>query len=169
MWRRIRLETIANLVLIVTCAWIGYAMYTRPVVAQRQELESYKPGETVSVQDVDLKEADATLLMFVRSTCVFCTDSMPFYSRLTRELRARPSSKSLRVVVVTTDDSQTAATYLEKYAVQVDTIIAKTLPPSKVRATPTLLLVSRDGHVKNAWTGRLPQLQEEQVRRAIGL
>lgn len=169
MWRKIKLETIANLALIVTCTWVGYVLYVRPVTAQRQGLESYKPGETISIQDVDLKEADATLLMFIRSGCVFCTDSMPFYSRLTRELRAKPSAKTLRVVVVTTDDAPTAAAYVQDHAVQVDAIVANHLPPSKVRATPTLLLVTRDGHISNAWTGRLPQPQEEQVRKAIGL
>ena len=93
---------------------------------------------------------------------------MPFYSNLAREVRAR-RERAVRIVVVTTDDAQTARGYLAAHDLEVDEIVSGSAPPTKVFATPTLVLASRGGVVRGAWVGKLDASREREVRKAMGL
>ena len=165
---RLNFDRITNIALLATSVWIAYALYTLPTAPPRPIAETYKAGEVVSIQNLDLATADSTLLLFVRSTCTFCTQSMPFYSSLAHDMRARRSTP-VHIVVVTTDDHQTASAYLAAYAVQVDEIVPGMAPPPKVTGTPTLVLTSRGGVVQKAWIGKLDESREREVRKAVGL
>lgn len=60
-----------------------------------------------------------TVLLVVRSTCHYCTDSMPFY----RMLRSDAATKQVQVVALTTDPSDVCRSYLMKHGVQPDTVV----------------------------------------------
>lgn len=73
------------------------------------------------------------------------------------------------MVVVTTDSRATATSYLGGHGVVVDDIRAVERFPDKVWATPTVVVVSRDGRVRGTWRGQLPADGEADVMKAVGL
>ena len=163
-------ETLVNIALVVTCLWVMHTVYALPSKSERAQPTSYKTGERLELDYLDNLDESATptLLLFVRSTCKFCTESMPFYSVLTRDLRSRAIAKRVRVVVITSDDERTASEYLMAHSVAADTIVPNRIPPQKVWATPTVIVSSR-GIVKKEWIGRLDVNGEKEVREALGL
>ena len=169
MTRKISIESVANAVLIVVCSWTAFVLYTLPSRAPVTAPAGYRQGDAISLTDVSLTQSESTVLLFLRSTCTFCTQSMPFYSTLTREIRASKKAGRIRVVVVTTDDRSIATEYLASHAVSVDEIVPETAPPQKVTGTPTIVLATRGGIVQKAWTGRLDDSRERELRKELGL
>jgi hypothetical protein len=93
---------------------------------------------------------------------------MPFYGNIAREVRSR-REKAVHIVVVTTDDAQTASDYLAAHGLEVDEVVPGTALPAKVFGTPTLVLASHEGVVRDAWVGKLDASREREVRKALGL
>jgi hypothetical protein len=148
-------ETLVNAILVITCLWVVYSVSgPRATQPQQPQRESYRPGDRLSLNYIDAEAADKTLLLFVRSGCKFCTESMGFYSHLIDDIK-NARTNHVRVIVVTSDDNSTAAEYLKSHAVQVDQVVADMFPPPKVWATPTVVIAGPDGLVRNAWTGKL--------------
>lgn len=170
---RSNLEVASNLALLTVCLWSGYALYSRPAPAPalpQPSRPSLGKGEAVSVDGLQLAEGkDSTVLLFVRSSCQFCTASMPFYARLRQQMAASGGAERLRLVIVTTDDRDTASSYLAQHRLTVDQLLASARFPDKVWATPTLVVVSSTGVVKGAWTGQLNAARELEVLETMGL
>lgn len=124
--------------------------------------------ERAQAAKLELPESDLTLLMFLRSTCRYCTESMPFYSRL-KEARDRGAG-SFRLAALSAEPREILDRYLSAYEVAVDSTIA--LSPSefsefRVRGTPTLILVDRKNVVRGVWIGLLDPTQEAEVMTAV--
>ncbi|MEZ5289859.1 MAG: hypothetical protein R2745_02140 [Vicinamibacterales bacterium] len=163
---RISLETLSNIAVLVACVWAGYALYNRPAAASPPPAPTrptYAIGDASEIQGLDYSAADATVVLFVRKSCQFCTASMPFYNRLTTKWPRGREARHVQFVVITTDDDATAATYLSTFDVSVDVLRANERPPNKVFATPTVLIVAADGRVRGAWTGQLSEAGEAEV------
>lgn len=172
MRRKLSLDTLSQLAVVVACVWCGYVLYNRPTAATAPTVPvrpSYEVGDTVDVKGVDFSTADSTVLLFIRSSCQFCTDSMPFYQTLRERMAAAGSARGSRMVVVTTDSRATATSYLGGHGVVVDDIRAGERFPDKIWATPTVVVVSRDGRVRGTWRGQLPGDAEADVIKAAGL
>jgi hypothetical protein len=166
-------DVATNVLLAVTCIWVIYTAYHIRASSPGQQAAATKPlsyqtGDRLDLPYLAPSAADRTVVLFVRSGCRFCTDSMPFYDRLTRDSKARFGER-VRFVVITPDDGATAASYLRSHGVTVDQIVPSTPPPRKIWATPTVVITSRNGLVDNAWTGQLDVAGQLEVRRAIGL
>jgi len=115
-----------------------------------------------------LPEADYTLLMFLRSTCRYCTESMPFYRTL-KNVRDG-EAVSVRLAALSAEPREMLEGYLSEHKVAVDSTIA--LSPSefsafRVRGTPTLILVDRKNVVRRVWIGLLDSAQQTQVLAAV--
>lgn len=129
----------------------------------------YSQGDSMpQVAKLGLPEADYTLLMFLNSRCGYCTASMPFYGRL-KEERDRHSA-SVRLAALSAEPQEVLDNYLSQHQVKLDSTIA--LSPVqflefRVRGTPTLILVDKEGVVRSAWIGRLDPAQEAEVMAAM--
>lgn len=129
----------------------------------------FVPGDKLP-QDagVNLAQADYTLLMFLSSRCGYCTASMPFYNRLSK---ARADSvASIQLAALSAEPHEVLERYLAEHAVTLDAAVG--LSPGqfrdmRVRGTPTLILATRDGIVRNVWRGRLAEDQEAEVLAAV--
>jgi hypothetical protein len=127
--------------------------------------QEYRIGEALpAFPDVDYAAADRTLLLFVRSTCRFCTASMPFYARI--EQAVRRGHERVRLIAVSSDTRDELDGYLHQHALQVDQTVpvdVETAGRLKIRGTPTLVLADKQGVVLETWVGLLPGAREPEV------
>jgi thioredoxin-related protein len=173
------LEIATNVAILATSFVVVYAFLAprpaamrtaQPPVGQPPQAALQKGDRLAVARDLDVDRADQTLLLVLRSACRYCTESMPFYSRLSRRLQDEQSRTRLQLVVVTRDEPETAGLYLREHGlvvqrtVQLTPDLAKAL---KVPGTPSLVLVDRTGLVRNVWFGKLDSEREKRVEDAL--
>lgn len=100
--------------------------------------------------------ATRTLLLYVRSSCGYCTDSMPFYQSLSRQRRP---GQNIRLVAIGRESEDVTRDYLDRHHVVVDEVVAA----GTIVATPTLVLVDSSGVVQHVWVGLLSTPGEQEV------
>jgi hypothetical protein len=116
--------------------------------------QSYKEGDLLEIPGLNLLGSQ-TLILFLRSQCQYCTDSMGFYRRL------GDAQRKTRVVVLGYEPEDVLRTYLDAHAVRVDQTVSVTPKGLKFRGTPTLMLVGPAGIIRRVWFGKLPSLADE--------
>jgi len=164
------LERAANLAVIcaaVFCVgmWVwhfGFNIPRRPAPTQ-QHVE----GDNLSgVAELAEIEANRRLIVFVNSLCRYCTDSMPFYSKLATDLKN--SSASTRLVFVSRETPAIMKEYLKAHGLDSeDQIALGETTTFRTTATPTLLLLDSTKVVRRIWTGLLAEGQQEAVARIV--
>ena len=161
---RQRLEIIATVMMILASGALAWrALWPAdPRNVSPTARVGYQIGDTVpSIDGVDFAQAPAMLILFLRSTCKYCTESMPFYRQLTS------SRRTVGVVAVGTESEQVLGDYLAANQVTVDTVRSVEGGIWKVTGTPTVLLVGRDRKVLGVWVGRLDETRQPAVLAAI--
>ena len=165
------LQSAANIAVVVASACVVWAVIVgggsrREPVAPKV----YEPGDTFeAVEGLDLSSAPRTLLMALREDCTYCKASQPFYRRLSASV-AKSSSGAVRLVVVTTDDSDQMLEHLTAGQVRVDQVV--TVPFGAlmhIPGMPMLVLADSGGKVHKVWRGRLSPKDEAGVIEALGL
>ncbi len=162
-----RLDVMANVAVIVTSVallgFLGNSLYEshhapRPSVARARALV----GSTVQLTGVDFTRKDKTLLIAISSTCHFCKESEPFYRQL-----SQTSSITTNLVAVLPMPQPDAESYVHSSISSSLQAISSPLDTMGVSATPTLLLVDREGKVINAWIGKLDDASQKQVQSKL--
>jgi hypothetical protein len=166
---RLTLDNITNIAVVTTCAaLVGMALTRTPAVpigSTAANTPPYKVGDHMEpISGVSFADVDKTLLLFVSSTCTYCTQSMPFYKTLA--LQRRESKRPFSFIAVGQESEGIIRAYLTDYKIEIDHV--KTLPKgTKFRGTPTLALVDRAGTVQGFWKGLLSESEQERVLRAV--
>lgn len=107
-------------------------------------------------------ESQRVALLHVRSTCVYCTESMAFYRTL-----AKQRAPGTKVVVVGEESEDILTDYLEKHGLKADQLVR--IEPGYFRNSTTPLVVVTDSGrtVLGSWLGMLDQKREQEVLRLI--
>ena len=121
-------------------------------------------GTKVTVPGVSWEEGDQTIVLALSDHCKYCTESAPFYQKLTRELAER---KNVRLVAVFPQEASAGQKYLAGLGVPITEVRQASLDSVGVRGTPTLLIVDKSGAVKQSWVGRLSPEREAEVLNRI--
>jgi thioredoxin-related protein len=166
--RRLTLDKATNLSLLVASAMLtvalGQRLWAQHFAAIPTPL-TYDTGEQFpEIQNVRYEDNEKTVVLFIASTCRYCTESMPFYAQLTakrRELRTK-------VVAFGFEPEPTLKEYLAKHGVEVDHIQSSMSRKYKFAATPTLVVLNSKGVVLNQWIGALGE-READARRVLNL
>jgi hypothetical protein len=167
--RPTKLETVANLSTALVSLLLSIVLVkvfllpqgrppasaARPQVAKGTSLKGSLPG-------VDWSKNGRTLVLAISTRCHFCTDSAPFFQRISKDRPA--STKLLAVLPQTVDESRK---YLDEEGVRVDDVRQATLDSIQVTGTPTLLLVDKAGTVPGVWVGKLEPSQQDDVLRVL--
>jgi hypothetical protein len=124
--------------------------------AQQSQIQPVDVAK-LSALDIDWKQSKQTLLLAISSSCHFCTDSAPFYRRLTQ------NRGGTRIVAVLPQSTQEGQEYLKRLGVSIGEVRQLGLDRVGVRGTPTLLLVDEAGVVTKSWVGQLSPDQEKEV------
>jgi len=117
-------------------------------------------GTQIALPGVNWSDSDQTVVLALSNKCHFCTESAPFYQKLTQELAGR---KNVRVVAVFPQDTNAGKQYLDGLNVPITEVAQATLDSLGVRGTPTLVIVDKSGTVQQSWGGRLTAERETEV------
>jgi hypothetical protein len=127
--------------------------------------ETYLVGEPLDVKsDIELAAGRITTVLFLKTTCKFCAESMDFYRRLSAVVD-RGS-----IIVISEESKDSMREYLDAQRFHPDRIIS--MPRSslkKVRGTPTLLLVGSNGVILDVRLGSVRETadQDEVIKMIV--
>jgi|EndMetStandDraft_3_1072993.scaffolds.fasta_scaffold03924_10 peroxiredoxin len=161
---RAKLDTLVNVVILATCVVVAVGIYrisTTNRVMANADVTPFTVGmQAEKLPDVKYEEPSATLVAYVRSTCGFCTMSMPFYERLAGETQRA----GVRFVAVSNESLRSLDNYLKEYRVSVSRQISF---EGVQKPTPTLVLVDRKGTIVETWVGKQDADGERQIVQRI--
>lgn len=116
-------------------------------------------GQKVPLEDVNWKDHEKTLVLYLSATCRYCTESIPFYQRLIRENAA----KGIEFIAVMPQEDNEAKAYLNSKKLEITQTYKASFASIGVTSTPTLLLVDNNGVVTDSWRGKLAPDRENEV------
>lgn len=123
-------------------------------------------GDTLGpISGLDLSKHDFSLLLLLKNGCEFCEESMPFYRQL--GALAEHNQTNVFIAAVVPDGPTTARVMLKLHNVDVPIFPSISLRQLRIRGTPTLLLINREGVVQRIWIGKLPPNVEGEVISTI--
>jgi hypothetical protein len=165
-----KLEVSANIAILLLASLIGVILtknYLWPgkdvVVSESRKRNIIQPGTKLSLPDVDWTQNGQTLILALSKDCRYCSESASFYQKIVNQRQG----KSLKVIAVLPQDTQSGQNYLNGLGVAVDEIRQTSLSSIQVSGTPTLLLVDQNGVVKEVWVGKLPSDKESEALSKI--
>lgn len=161
------LERTANVLIIATALIVVplgasrlYDRFAAPSPAGNPA--RYTQGEAFdSAVPVAFGDAQRAVVLYVSSTCKYCTNSMDFYRRLA-EARAASDGR-IKFIVVGGEQPDVLESYMKTHGVESDQRLQVAPGTTKLSGTPTLLILSRDRKVAGVWVGQLSADQEKGV------
>lgn len=87
-----KIELFSNIAIIIVALSLGGVLVSRyflsTVAAPKPsavESDSLKAGTKLQLSDIDWSKSEKTLLMVLSANCRYCTESAPFYQKLSRQ------------------------------------------------------------------------------------
>jgi len=152
---KITFDRVLNVLLLVAVVYGIAAM--RPTTPKPA---TYQPGETVSaITGVSYAAANRTGVLFVRSTCQFCTESMPFYQELVKG--------GATLVAISGEPKKNLDAYLDSHGLSIASATVERTSWPKLSGTPTLVVVDSAGKVVGSWVGLLSATDQRRVRELL--
>lgn len=164
-------ELIANIAIILVAILLGGVLVKRfllpgnDTAATRPE-PRIQAGTKASLEGVDWAANNRTLLMVLSRDCHFCTESAPFYQRLTRATAGRQDVHLLALFPQSVEEGKK---YLDNLGINVSDIRQAAPGSTGASGTPTLILVDRNGVVSKSWVGKLSATEESDVLGQLAL
>jgi hypothetical protein len=162
-----RLSVVASLSLVAmvvaTAVYIGWPRVASAIgIKPSAPPPAYAAGQQVDVPVAWYSESDKTLLIFARASCVACQKAQPFLKKLVGRLNGRAVAVMAHPAGADADDLAFAQALgiTENHLVIVK-------PGLKVRSTPTIVVVNRNGTVLEAWEGAGPPEKQASIVKAI--
>lgn len=122
----------------------------------------WQVGDLVDIaKGIDFSTSPSTLLMFIQSSCKYCTESMELYRTLAKQPR------TTRLIAVGSEPADSLVEYLRRHDVVVDEVKSVSTTDWRVTGTPTLLLVGRDQKVRGVWIGKVDEKRSSAVVDAV--
>ena len=121
---------------------------------------TYAHGEQApAIAGVSYAGAKRTAVLFVRSSCHFCTESMPFYRDLVKG--------GGRLIAIGPEPPEALLGYLEEHDLAVRGVTIGRGSWPKLTGTPTLIIVDGSGRVERTWVGTVPENEQSIVRELL--
>ncbi|HKC62926.1 MAG TPA: hypothetical protein VKB86_04780 [Pyrinomonadaceae bacterium] len=159
-----KIELFSNIAILVVALLLCVVLVKRYLFTQSAQSannavtnNAIGVGTKVNLQDIDWSKNDHTLIMALSNSCHFCSESAPFYRKLTQ------NKGDTRLVAVLPQPVEDGQKYLEKLGVSINEIRQSPLANIGVHGTPTLILVDNKGTVVDSWIGELSTDKETEV------
>ena len=162
-YNKINLALNVAIVLVVVLIGVVFAKnYLRPA----RSIPAHRDfrGMKINLRGVDWAQNEQTLLLVLDEKCRFCTESAPFYQRLTE---ATATNSRLHLIAVLPQDVSSSRQYLLNLKAPSEEVRQSRLDAIGVEGTPTLILVNENGEVMEAWAGKLSPEQETEVLKRV--
>ncbi len=162
-----RLETASNGLMILTCITVLGLLAYRGLWPPAGALPRYDRGERLDMSLPGVTPGRRVVVVKVRSTCEFCTLSMPRF----RELLAMSSvpGSGFTVVVAGDETRATLDDYLRQNDLMTNNLVDLRGVHAKLAACPVPYVVIIDGtsRVVDSWPGLITPSRLEQIRSAL--
>lgn len=162
-----KIETVANVAIVIVALLLGVTFikpYLFPASVPKSlpnvKSENIKTGTKISLPDIDWSKNDKNLVLALSTTCRYCTESVPFYQKITQQKVGHNNARMIAALPQTVDE---ARRYLSEHNFFADEVRQVSLDDISVQGTPTLILVDRTGAVIESWVGKLPAEKEAEV------
>jgi thioredoxin-related protein len=157
-----RIELLSNIAIIVVALLLGVVLVKKyfagsPPATNTREISA---GTKIALTDVDWSKSRQTILIVLSQRCHFCSESMPFYQRLTQEVKDYSDTRLIAVLPQPPGEGQK---YLDNLGLAIKDVKQAELSSIQVRGTPTLILVDSRGVVTDVWVGKLSSDKETEV------
>ena len=151
------------LILLVTAMMVAWPRVTSALGMRAKPAElAYRAGQTIDTPADWYQTSSYTLVVFARASCGACQQAQPFLKQLVSDLSAKGS------VVLGSTGKEPNDELGYGRAIGLDEAAVKVAPAGlRVRATPTLVLVDRQGQVLAAWEGVGPSAKQAQIVKTI--
>ena len=148
------------LTLLATAGYVAWprvaaAMGVKPAAAP----PAYAVGEQIDVPAAWYNGADTTLIVFARASCAACEKAQPFLTQMVARMQGHGAAVMAHPPGLDADDRQFA-----RSLGIADDHIQVVSGALKVRATPTILVVNRQGRILEAWEGARPDRQAAMLK-----
>ena len=159
------LTNASNLAIVIAAIVIVAATYLpRRVVSNTRTGVPASGDKLRGISGVSYADANVTAVLFLRSGCQYCNDSMGFYRRLAASVHDQRRQRRI-IALTTADDAASLRSHLDANGVRVDSVRVEQSLRFGVTGTPTLILVNNAGVVIRSFSGRLNPSDEEEVFR----
>lgn len=167
-------EVLANISIVIVAAVATVVLVKNHLLSSAGKLNnpaaaSERPalaiGARLSLPDVNWSQADKTLLIALSKDCRFCSDSAPFYRRLSDEAAKQ---RGLRLIALFSGDVEEGRKYLQSLGVGIEDVRQVQFQSIGIRGTPSLILVDSAGLIRGLWMGRLSPDGEREVMAKLG-
>ena len=156
-----KLEVAANVTVILMALAVGCAVLTRYFASSRAPQAVATDDHLAKLPGLDWSQHRRTLLLVLNAGCHFCKDSVPFYRKLAQMQRL--DEDALEIVAVFPNEAAIVRQFNAQEGLTMRSVPEVPLEKLRVNATPTLLLVNKEGRVERAWIGILTPVQERDV------
>ena len=151
------------LILLITAMTVAWPRVTSALGMRPRPVElAYRAGQTIDTPADWYQTSPYTLVVFARASCGACQQAEPFLKQLVSNLGARST------VVLGSTGKEPNEELGYGRAIGLDDAAVKVVPAGlRVRATPTLVLVDRQGQILAAWEGVGPEKKQAQIVKTI--
>lgn len=147
--------------------FLGWKHYHREATAQL-EPGLRKDAALPPLNGVAYAESSQTLIIALETSCQECVASTAFYNRL-QDLKQGKAENDIRIVAIFPNGPGEVKEYVERSKLQVQTVAGVDFAQLNLAGTPTLMVVTREGTIRDFWVGKLPENVEQEVVRGIGI
>lgn len=156
-----KIEVFTNIAIIVVALVLCAVLVKKFLLtdAAPQPKKDIAVGEKVEFDQVNWASNKNTLLLVLSKDCRYCTESLPFYQKVSQEIAKNPAVK---IAAVFPQDVSTAQEYLKAHSLDINQVYEATPNSVGVGGTPSLLLIDENGKVVESWFGKLTSSGEEQ-------
>jgi hypothetical protein len=160
-----KLDVITNVAVLCAALLVAVVAVKQYIITPPSAVPTnIKAGAKVSLRNVDWSARPKTLVLAVSDKCHFCSESAPFYQRLTRHLR----DADVRIIAVLPQPVSDGVSYLQKLQVPITDVRQISFNTIPIGGTPTILLVNAKGIVEKTWLGKLDSKGESDVLKEAG-
>ena len=144
---------VAIAIVIVAAAVVKrYVFSPSPVSSPR-----ITKGERLDVPNVDWEQNEKTLVFFLIKDCPYCQSIAPLY----RQLIADASERNVKVLAILPNSMKEAREYVQLLELPIANVQTGSLASYKIPGAPSVLFVDKEGIVKSAWLGAMPDREQE--------
>ena len=157
-----RIEFLSNIAIIIVVILLGVVLVKKYFSGSSDATNARQisAGTKISLTDVDWSKSRQTILIVLSQRCHFCSESVPFYQRLTQEVKDHSDTRLIAVLPQPPSEGQK---YIDTLGLTIKDVKQAELSSIQVRGTPTLILVDSRGVVTDAWVGKLSSDKETEV------
>ncbi|HEV7376818.1 MAG TPA: hypothetical protein VGN95_19035 [Pyrinomonadaceae bacterium] len=163
------LETVTNIAVLLASILVLSVLawgYLKPIPKTQFQAGLQIGQHFAPLTGIDYKDSPRTLLVALNSKCIHCDESISFYKRI---VEAQRQDGPVRVMALFSEPEAVVKPFLLQHQLDVTAAPSVDFNTAKIAATPTLILVDRNGAVLDFWIGTLSQETEQQVMKAINM